>query len=61
MKDDHDPLTMFVDVIATASLSVAGWVTGAWWWWWLLAAWRLLTFRQANLTRRAAANRTSTA
>ena len=61
MNEDHDLLTTLADLAATAGHSVAGWVTGAWWWWLLTIAWGLLTFRQASLTRRAAAYRRDTA
>lgn len=60
MSEDHDLLTTLADLTATAVLAVVGWVTGGWWWWLLVAAWALLTFRQASLTRRASALRRHT-
>jgi len=57
VNEDHDLLTTFADLAASAGLAVVGWVTGGCWWWLLAIAWGLLTCRQANLTCRAAAHR----
>lgn len=57
VKGEHDLLTTFADLAATAGLMILGWATGAMWWWVLAIARGVLTMRQASLTRRAAAHR----